>query len=656
MSNTTAYNRTDSKISDTIENSTTEYSDNRISPDDLLAPYAYSPADNFEGYKINMPWKSRIVGGFIRNTLQWKNILRSISESPHIFGHLSGMAYFQKLMIEQNITDPIYLHAKIASRAGFTPDTYAEHDENVENAYGNMIYELCTLCMTRQNSGEAKPIRAFDREKCQKLSSTPEGVETLKRYMKDFAQLEWQYNSLGLTRLKAMKELLLSLLMLITEKPLNYKSNPQISEKDNSQIKAEELLQPDNLPFALKPKQGKPKPLFSEYLNSVKIRLENLYNHNAFNIKLFSESATKGFIGYSKYELVPESQMHNVTLRHYLLPEGIEPNGKILYMVSPLINKAEIFDLAKGKSVIEGMLEAGYTIYLQAPGDPTAEDANLGLDFYGKALHDKYIDMIKKRHPDQEIYAMGYCMGGTLFMPYLARRAEERLSRGESMDIKKVALMASPVKFDDDSSGQGTMRQVIKDDYDEVLMEEMYGQVNVPPQIISVGMNEIQHGVQYNVASGFYSRASFPGAIEDSAPFLYWLTHGTKFGSKAHREWIRLIFMENRIYNQTYCLPSTEPHLDGKPVNMGVLKDVSVQIFDYRGERDPISPVGSCVSSEIWGMVKDKECMERERNVSETRCGLNRTIEKNIGHIFVVSTQLLGEYLDIVKKFYDDTL
>ncbi|KJR40376.1 polyhydroxyalkanoate synthase [Candidatus Magnetoovum chiemensis] len=107
-------------------------------------------------------------------------------------------------------------------------------------------------------------------------------------------------------------------------------------------------------------------------------------------------------------------------------------------MISPLINKSEIFDLAKGKSVIQGMLESGYTIYLEAPGDPSVEETELGLDFYGKFVHDKYIDIIKNRHPDQDIYVMGYCMGGTLFMPYIARRAEERLSRGEAMDIKKA--------------------------------------------------------------------------------------------------------------------------------------------------------------------------------------------------------------------------
>jgi len=31
---------------------------------------------------------------------------------------------------------------------------------------------------------------------------------------------------------------------------------------------------------------------------------------------------------------------------------------------------------------------------------------------------------------------------------------------------------------------------------------------------------------------------------------------------------------------------------------------------------------------------------------------LNRTIEKNIGHIFVVSRKHLAEYLEMVSEFY----
>ena len=49
------------------------------------------------------------------------------------------------------------------------------------------------------------------------ICTTSKGKEFLKNYMDEFSQLEYQYNNIGLTRLKAMKELLKCLVVLITE-------------------------------------------------------------------------------------------------------------------------------------------------------------------------------------------------------------------------------------------------------------------------------------------------------------------------------------------------------------------------------------------------------------------------------------------------------
>jgi len=100
------------------------------------------------------------------------------------------------------------------------------------------------------------------------------------------------------------------------------------------------------------------------------MRLENLYEANAFDIKEYSERATQGKIGCSYYEYVEGSLNHRVRLRYYPQPEGIKPNGKVIYMSTPLINKPELFDLATGKSVVEAMLKKGYIIYLVDHGDP----------------------------------------------------------------------------------------------------------------------------------------------------------------------------------------------------------------------------------------------------------------------------------------------
>jgi len=106
---------------------------------------------------------------------------------------------------------------------------------------------------------------------------------------------------------------------------------------------------------------------------------------------------------------------------------------------------------------------------------------------------------------------MGYCMGGTLLISYLARRAEERMALGLPMDIRKVALLATPVKWDDEESGMRPMRDVIRNHYDPDLMRELFGDVNVPPQLIEMGMNLTQPGVQFyygerSLREGPYSR------------------------------------------------------------------------------------------------------------------------------------------------------
>jgi poly(3-hydroxyalkanoate) synthetase len=573
-----------------------------------------TPADNAEGLDTAIPWKSKLVGQQVRSLFHYRHFLRAVSGNPLLYGPLSMMAGMQGAMMDMLITGPIRAHARIAARSGRNPDMFGEMNGWIYQSYARLLYNLCGYFM---KNGK------FDRRKALRVTTTSEGKKLLRQYMEEFTELEKNYNSIGMTRLVSLKVLLKSILVTITEQPLDG----------------------EPLPFMNKKPDGADAFSFSKYLEINRDRLENLYRENAFDIKEYSERATQSRIGYSSYEVVKGSKLHSVTLRHYFLPKHIKPNSKVLYMATPLINKPELFDLAEGKSVIEGMLKEGFHVYMVDHGEAGPEEADLGLDFFGKTIPDLYFEIIKKRHPGEDIYLMGYCMAGTIMIPYLARRAEELHAVGKGMDVTKIALMASPVKFDDETSGHGPMRDLIRHNYDAVLMKELFGDVNIPPQVIEAGMNEIQPGVQYTVSLGFYARAHFPHAIEDSAPFLYWLTHGTRFPARAHRDWIEKIFMDNQVYEGKYCLPSTNPDLDGKPVNMGILKDTGVRIFCYSGTRDPIAPVGSCVASELWGQTGDG-------NVGISRGGLNRTIEKNIGHIFVVSKQLLAEYLQIVSDFF----
>ena len=570
--------------------------------DRMLRSLVYSPVDNLEGYDTHLPMMSRIVGGAVRSIFQYKNILGELGGLPG-----GAWAEWPHASLENTITRPIRTHAKVAAMRGDNPDTFIAADDISERLYASMLHDLTGQFI--DNKGH------FSQERVREVMVTQAMRRKFSQRVENFRYIELSYGSFGLSALTALRELLTTLVMCVTE----------------------ERVQGD-LPYAEKKPQD-----FETYLALCRKRLCNLFSHNAFYVKDFSERITLGTIGTTPFKVVQGSRLGPCSLRRYGTRPTRAKDKKIIYLASPLINQPEIFDLAPGKSVVEALMAKGYRVYLNDPGVPGKKADALDLAFYGKQVHDHNIALIQKESGGAEICVMGYCMGGTLLLPWLARRAEEKRAAGKTMDIAKIALMAAPVRFDDALSGQGAMRTVIRHDYDPALIAEMYGGVGVPPQIIDAGMNEIQPGVRYFVRRGFYQRAGNAEEILEAAPFFYWLTHGTTFGTRSHLSWIQDIFMGNAIEKETYCLPSDIPALDGKPVSMGALPEMGVALFDYRGKRDPISPPGACVASELWGTDGGR---------SQTRGGLNRTIEKNAGHIFVVSQRLLAEFVENVDDFF----
>lgn len=598
----------------------------RLTTDQLENFLMLTPADNVARLKDTNHWLSNFNGQILKTMI---SLSHQQSEAFAPYGVPSEMF--------TGWLKPLVKATQQAVAAGRDPDPVANDNIRIETAYAARIKRLVTALTKEVKATEEELAEghdditrkgyrlAFDRAACNRVCTEAAGQVWLLSHLAAFQRLEWQYHSFGQTRLRAMKKLLRSLLQVIAGEPLSkLRRNPY-----RKLSKEGELLQTDQ-----------------EYLADCELRLLALLARDAFDVRRFALESPASFLGACEWQVVPDSELYSVKLRHYPLPEGVKPNGKTLYMASPMINRCEIFDLAPGKSVVEGMLQLGYDIYMIDYGNPESDQADLGLSFYGQTVHDKYLDMIIERHPDQSIDVMSYCMGGTLFMPYLARKIEELNIEGGELKIRQVVLMTAPIFFDDETSGHGPMRDVIREHYSLEVMKTFYSESNVPPHTIEVGMHAIQPGVAFSVAEGFYARANFPGAIDDAAPFMHWLNSGTRFPARAHREWIQKIFLDNEIWEGKYALPSKHPELDGKPVDMDMLNLADVALFDYRGLRDPIAPVGSCRTSERWG--------RKDGNLQLTCGGLNRTIERNVGHIFVVSKRLLAEFLESVTEFLED--
>ncbi|MEH6472742.1 MAG: alpha/beta fold hydrolase [Halopseudomonas sp.] len=578
----------------------------------LLSLSQGSTANNAIGLDTAFDWKSDLCGLWLYGMHQGYRQLDQLKQALPAYSPAAlGISVMQH-GLEQGLFNPIKAKAEQAVLSGTDPDLFRQQNIDIESRYAELTGQLCEQCFDHGR---------FSSKRAAQIFSSPQQSQAFYLKIAELAALEYRYHSLGLTRLCAQKELLTTLLMLITGTPVT-EPHPYRKYDDN----------------------GQPLDSFEDYLAQCQLRLEKLYQQDAFDLVRFSEQSPAAKLGCCDFQFVEGSEWHGVKLRFYPCKAAEASDKPILYLSSPLINQPEIFDLAPGKSVIEGLLNAGHHVYLVDFSQAGEQVSDLGLEFYGKRVHDRYLELIKQQHSDQPIHAMGYCMGGSLILPYLARRAEERAAQGLEMDINKLVLMATPVLFDDQHSGHSPMRQLIRDSYDPSLIQQLFGAVNIPPQLIEAGMHQIQPGVRYTVTRGFYERATFDGALEDAAPFLNWLNHGTRFPALAHRQWIERVFVGNQIHRGEYRLPSDIPQLDNQPVDMHALTRAGVQIMDYRGLRDPISPIGSCIASETWGA--------NHGDGSATTNGLNRTIEKNIGHIFVVSRKHLAEFLERALHFY----
>lgn len=120
--------------------------------------------------------------------------------------------------------------------------------------------------------------------------------------------------------------------------------------------------------------------------------------------------------------LTPRTLLHRrgtVSLYHYHATSDEIYRVPLLFVMATT-NKAAIFDLAKGQSLIEFLLARGYDVYVIDWNAPTREESHLKFEHY---VLDFIPDCIRRVQQDSgvdDVTLVGYCMGGVLATLYAA--------------------------------------------------------------------------------------------------------------------------------------------------------------------------------------------------------------------------------------------
>jgi polyhydroxyalkanoate synthase len=147
-----------------------------------------------------------------------------------------------------------------------------------------------------------------------------------------------------------------------------------------------------------------------------------------------------GFADLSRMPSTVIGETLKGTVHRYVPTTPTDPDALPTLIVPPLAASAASFDLRRGCSLVEHLLELGRPVYLVDFGDVSSlRDSDLGLEHWIDEVLPFAIRTVGQDAGDRPVQLVGWCLGGILAM--FTQAADGGLP------IASVATVASPFDF-----------------------------------------------------------------------------------------------------------------------------------------------------------------------------------------------------------------
>ncbi len=251
-------------------------------------------------------------------------------------------------------------------------------------------------------------------------------------------------------------------------------------------------------------------------------------------------------------------------------PQTTQVYQKPLLIIPPWINKYYILDINPKQSMVNWLVQQGYTVFIISWINPNASYANKDFEDYLLEGPIAALTAIEQATGEQEVNAVGYCIGGTLLgctLSYLTHHQQQNR-------ITSATYLTTLLDFSD----PGDLGVFIDEKQLQALETIMEKQGFLDGQTMAHLFGSLRAN---DLIWTYYVKHYLEGKAPMPMDILFWNADSTHLPAAMHRFYLRNMYLHNRL---------VEPggiELAGTPIHLNAIK---TPVYFLSAEQDHIAP------------------------------------------------------------------